>query len=78
MAAGQPHNVMAPTFSTSISLPMESVSIPPPELQILLDFLGVLGWKCSLMCPFQKVCHVTVTETLHIITCHRPTSKGLS
>ncbi len=42
MASSQPHGVMAPTSSASMSLQMEQdYQFLVPNLQILLDFLGL-------------------------------------
>ncbi len=41
MAANQPHGVAATTSSASISLQIDSESVPPPKLTDLVNFLGL-------------------------------------
>ncbi len=41
MAAGKPHSVVASISSASISLQIDSESVPPPKLTDLVNFLGL-------------------------------------
>ncbi len=64
----------------NILTPMPS-HYPPSVVMsnlLCLQLPSSFSWKCSLMCCFRKVCHLTVTKTLRVITCERAASQGLS